>query len=183
MVVAAVVALLTTHPLAATTAASPTPSATAQTTQSRIPASSTARQQFVRSLQAGGSPGLLNYLYGHPSYLPGSVPTEGREDSTEYSGRGTSTIVLDPSELAERGGWVTVIVVTDRAATFSWRAERIAQANDRSGPVLTVASHAGSARAGEPVTSAFGYSHDAPARLSVSVDGTVTWGAVVVFTS
>jgi hypothetical protein len=186
LVIVGVVLLLTTRPLAAVVASgtSPTPthSATPTFPQSRIPASASARLQFIRSLQTGDTPGLLEYLYGHPSYLPAAIRTPGRSNSTEYSGQGSGTITLDPSELAQRGGHVTVILVTDRPATVSWRTARIAQRNDRSGPVVPMASHAGSTRAGEPISATSGYGGSAPARLALSLDETIRWGAVVVFT-
>lgn len=186
LVVAAVAALLITHPLAAVTApratSTSTPSTPAGITQARVPASSSTRLMFVDLLQEGGGPGLLQYLYGNPTFLPANLRTNSRADSTEYSGLGTSTIALDPSASAQHGGRVTVILVTDRAAAFSWSAERIAQRNDRSGPVVTLASHPGTTRPGEPVTSTFVYDSSAPARLALNLGGTVHWGAVVVFT-
>lgn len=186
LVVVAAAGLLVTHPLAAITApratSTPTPTTPAGITQARVPASSSTRLMFVDLLQEGGGPGLLQYLYGHPSFLPGNLRTNSRADSTEYSGRGTSTIALDPSASAQHGGRVTVILVTDRAAAFSWSAERIAQRNDRSGPVVTLAAHPGTTRPGEPVTSTFVYDGEAPARLALNLGGAVHWGAVVVFT-
>ncbi|WP_375407256.1 hypothetical protein [uncultured Amnibacterium sp.] len=186
LVVAAVAALLVTHPLAAVTApratSTSTPSTPAGITQARVPASSSTRLMFVDLLREGGAPGLLQYLYGNPTFLPANLRTNSRADSTEYSGRGTSTIALDPSVSAQQGGRVTVILVTDRAAAFSWSAERIAQRNDRSGPVVTLASHPGNTRPGEPVTSTFVYDSGAPGRLALNLDDSVHWGAVVVFT-
>ena len=151
-------------------------------TQSTIPASASMRLAFVGALQEGRSAGLLPFFLAHPTARPANLRTNGRADSTEYSGHGSSTIALDPSALAEHGGRVTVIVVTDRAAAFTWTAERIAQRNDRSGPVVTLATQRGSTRPGEPVASTFVYDGGAPARLALELGARVHWGAVVVFT-
>lgn len=192
LVVVAVAALLITHPLAAITASraasratstsSPSSSPSAGIAQAAVPASSSTRSTFVHLLREGEGPGLLQYLYENPTFLPGNLRTTSRADSTEFSGSGTSTIALDPSASAQHGGRVTVILVTDRAAAFSWSAERIAQRNDRSGPVVTLASHPGTTRPGEPVSSTFVYDGGAPARLALDLGGAVHWGAVVVFT-
>jgi hypothetical protein len=185
LLVAAVVgALLTTRSVGAsiapTTAASPR--VAEPDAQARIPASSAARMRFAMSLQMGDHAGILDYFLKNPTALPPMLRTPRHADSTEYSGQGSSTIALDPSALAEHGGRVTVVLVTDRTATFSWDAGRIAQHNDRSGPVVTLASHAGSAQVGEPVSVTFRYTGSPPARLSLYLDDTVKWGAVVVFT-
>lgn len=186
LVVVAVAALLIAHPLAAITAprttSTSTPSPSAGIAQAAVPASASTRSTFVHLLREGEGPGLLQYLYENPTFLPGNLRTTSRADSTEFSGSGTSTIALDPSASAQHGGRVTVILVTDRAAAFSWSAERIAQRNDRSGPVVTLASHPGTTRPGEPVSSTFVYDGGAPARLALDLGGAVHWGAVVVFT-
>lgn len=190
LVFAAVAALLIAHPLAAITASrtasratsTSSPSPSAGIAQAAVPASASTRSTFVHLLREGEGPGLLQYLYENPTFLPGNLRTTSRADSTEFSGIGTSTIALDPSASAQHGGRVTVILVTDRAAAFSWSAERIAQRNDRSGPVVTLASHPGTTRPGEPVSSTFVYDGDAPARLALDLGGAVHWGAVVVFT-
>jgi hypothetical protein len=184
LLVAAVVGvLLTARSLDASIA--PTTSAALSATpdpQVRMPASSADRMRFVLSLQVGDRAGLLVYLSGHRTAIPPMLSTTSRAASTEYSGQGSSTFALDPSALAAHGGRVTVILVTDRAATFSWEAARIAQLNDRSGPVMTLGSHAGSAPVGQPVSSTFEYEGAAPTRLSLYLDETVKWGAAVVFT-
>ncbi|WP_147392065.1 hypothetical protein [Amnibacterium setariae] len=183
--IAAAVVVLTGRPFAGLVAqdARPAPTATARRIGAAVlPASLGTRRRFVAALQGGGQAGLLEYLYGHPVLLPASMRSYARADSTEYSGQGTTTIALAPSRLAEAGGRFTVVLVTDRAATFSWRAERIAERNDRSGPVVLVGSHAGSGRAGEPTSFTFAYDVGAPLRLVVYTDETVKWGAVVAFT-
>jgi len=179
LVVAGVVLLLTTHPLAPISAATPTPSATGPVAQTGITAAVADRMRFVVALQAGDRAGVLDYLSTHARFLPAELRTTSRAASTEYSGQGSSAITLDPSELAEHGGRMTVIVVTDRAATFSWQAQPAARS---SGAAATLASHAGSAPVGEPVTSTFEYARHAPARLALFLDETVKWGVVVVFT-
>lgn len=178
-------ALVVGRPLAAISGTGPSASPTvaaAIVDEAELPASATDRATFVRVLQAGDDPGLLTYLYEHPGFLPPSLRTQVRAASTEYSGQGTSTIALDPSDLTRHGGRVSVILVLDRAGTYSWRAQRIAQTNDRSGPVVELGAKAGTGRAGEPTSATFRYSGTAPARLALYVDETVKWGAVVVFT-
>ncbi|GAA4741762.1 hypothetical protein GCM10025783_11220 [Amnibacterium soli] len=183
LVAAASTVLVTTHPLAGLTASSsPSPSPLARLIEGEVPTSLASRSEFVASLQGGREPGLLEYLYEHRTYLPQAISTPQRAASTEYAGQGSSTIALDPSSLAQDGGRVTVFLVLDRAATYSWRAQRIAQRNDRSGPVLELAEQAGRNRAGEPTTTTFRYDGRAPTRLAVYTDETVKWGAVVVFT-
>lgn len=158
-------------------AAAPAPTTVAD----RVPVAAAVRTAFVRALDAGRAPGVLDYFFEHPRALPPSLRTTVRAASTEYSGRGTRTIALDPSQLAALGGRMTVVVVLDRDADFSWRAERIAQDDDRSGPVVPVGSYSGSGRAGEP-TSVTIVTDGAASRLAVFVDESVRWGAVVVFT-
>ena len=186
LVAAGIAVLVTTRPLAAFTSAapSPTPSATApaRLIEGAVPTSIASRAAFVSALQSGREPGLLEYLYGHRTYLPASISTPQRAASTEYAGQGSSTLALDPSDLTQHGGRVTVFLVLDRPATYSWRAQRIAHLDDRSGPVLELAEQAGSNRAGEPTTTTFRYEGRAPTRLAVYTDETVKWGAVVVFT-
>lgn len=162
--------------------ASPAPTRDPRLTSAVLPASAATRDRFAAALQGGESAGLLDYLYGHPSYLPAAMRAYGRADSTEYAGQGTSTIALAPSRDADRGGRFTVVLVADRAASFSWRAERLAERNDRSGPVVAMATHAGTLRAGEPASCTLAYDDGAPSRLAVYVDETVKWGAVAVFT-
>lgn len=180
----AIAVLVTAHPLAAITAAgrTPTPTAPPSLVEGQITTSVAARLSFVQALQAGDEPGLLDYLYSHRAYLPPAISTPRRASSTEYAGQGSSTIPLEPSALTQHGGRVTVILVLDRGATYSWRAERLEERNDRSGPVLALAEQAGRARAGEPTTATFRYPAGAPSRLAVYLDETVKWGAVVVFT-
>jgi hypothetical protein len=187
LVVAGVAGLVTTHPLTPLTTPSATPAVTATAAAAaagdeRIPAASASRLRFIRALRSGDRAGLLDYLYGHSPLIPAEIRTTGRADSTEYVGLGSSLIALDPSRLAERGGRVTVIIVSDRPATYSWQAERVAQSNDRSGPVVEVASHRGSTRPGEPVSFTFRYGDGAPGRLALQLDDAVRWGAAVVFT-
>jgi len=186
LVTAGIAVLVTTHPLAAFTgaAASPTPSVTAATRliEGEVPTSVASRAEFVSALQGGREPGLLEYLYEHRTYLPAAISTPRRAASTEYAGQGSSTLALDPSDLTQAGGRVTVFLVLDRPATYSWRAQRVAQLKDPSGPVLELAEQAGSNRAGEPTTTTFRYEGRAPTRLAVYTDETVKWGAVVVFT-
>jgi hypothetical protein len=183
---AGIAVLVTTHPLAAFTgaAASPTPSVRAlpRLIEGEVPTSIASRADFVSALQGGREPGLLEYLYEHRTYLPAAISTPRRADSTEYAGQGSSTLALDPSDLTQAGGRVTVFLVLDRPATYSWRAQRAAQLQDPSGPVLELAEQAGSNRAGEPTTTTFRYEGRAPTRLAVYTDETVKWGAVVVFT-
>ena len=186
LIAAGIAVLVTVHPLAALTGAavSPSPSASARPKliEGTIPTSVASRARFVSSLQGGREPGLLEYLYEHRTYLPPEISTPRRLASTEYAGQGSSTIALDPSDLTQAGGRVTVFLVLDRPATYSWRAQRAARPDDPSGPVLELAEQAGSNRAGEPTTTTFRYSGRAPTRLAVYTDETVKWGAVVVFT-
>ena len=186
LVAAGIAVLVTTHPLAAFTGAapSPTPSVTRlpRLIEGEVPTSIASRAEFVSALQGGREPGLLEYLYEHRTYLPAAISTPRRAASTEYAGQGSSTLALDPSDLTQAGGRVTVFLVLDRPATYSWRAQRAARLQDPSGPVLELAEQAGSNRAGEPTTTTFRYEGRAPTRLAVYTDETVKWGAVVVFT-
>ena len=186
LVAAGIAVLVTAHPLAGLTGATstPTPSVTApvRLAEGAVPTSIASRAGFVSALQGGREPGLLQYLFEHRAYLPAAISTVQRADSTEYAGQGSSTLALAPSDLAQHGGRVTVFLVLDRPATYSWRAQRVAQRNDRSGPVVELAEQAGRNRAGEPTTTTFRYDGRAPTRLAVYTDETVKWGAVVVFT-
>jgi hypothetical protein len=186
LVAAGIAVLVTTHPLAAFTRAAPSPTASVSTLprliEGEVPTSIASRAEFVSALQGGREPGLLEYLYEHRTYLPAAISTPRRAASTEYAGQGSSTLALDPSDLTQAGGRVTVFLVLDRPATYSWRAQRSAQLQDPSGPVLELAEQAGSNRAGEPTTTTFRYEGRAPTRLAVYTDETVKWGAVVVFT-
>jgi hypothetical protein len=147
-----------------------------------VPASAAQRLRFVDALQSGDRAGILPYLMAHPDDLPPMLRTTQRAASDEFSGQGSSAIGLEPSALAAEQGRITVLLVPARAPTYSWQAERIAEENDRSGPVLTVASHAGSAAAGQPVSVTVPYDDGAPKRLSLYLDETVKWGVAVVFT-
>lgn len=164
----------------ATTATTGAPEAEAEA-EGTIPTSAAVRLAFVRALRSGRTPGLLNYVFEHPEYRPSTLRTTGAAASNEYSGQATHTIALDPPSSTANGGWMTVIVLLDSDTPFSWQAERIDQRDDRSGPVVPVGSHRGSARAGVPISATIPYTGAAPTRLAVFVDESVRWDVVVVF--
>ena len=176
LVAAGVVVLATGHPLAQR---SPGPGSTAPA--GTVPVPATVRDRFVRDLRAGVDPGLLAYLDGHPETLLAALRTAGRADSTEYTGVGPTTAALSPTTIAERAGHVTVVLVTDRDLGYDWRATKVAESNDRSGPEPPVASHDGRVKQGEPVSGTVGYSGGVPTRLTLLVPNGARWAAVVVY--
>ncbi|WP_375387551.1 hypothetical protein [uncultured Amnibacterium sp.] len=163
-------------------AATRTPPAVAVPVQTTLPIEVAARVGFVRALASGGDAGLLQFFLDNPDARPDAIRTISRAASDEYHGTGSGTIALEPSALAERGGRMTVLVVLDDAAKFEWRATRLAQSNDRSGPEVPVDRRSGLLQPGEVGTTTIAYRSGAPTSLLVLVGEGVRWGAVVVFT-
>lgn len=159
--------------------ASASPSASvASIVEDDVPAPFPARAAFVRALGSGGRAGVLAYLSAHPDLLPPQLRTVQRAASSEYAGRGATTLTLSPSALAQRGGRMTVIIVLARTGRSRWEATRTGGDPSRQ----VVAAQAGESQAGAPVASTVVYGRGAPSRLTVDVDDGARWGAVVVFT-
>jgi hypothetical protein len=177
LLAATVLVLTVGHPFAGTPP-SPSPSAVS----GRITVPPSVREGFRHDLATGVDPGLLAYLDGHPAGLLEALRTAGRADSTEFTGTGPTTLPLSPTTIAEQAGHVTVVLVTDRAVGYDWRATVVAEGNDRSGPEPPVAVHAGRARAGEPVSGTVGYSGGVPTGLTLLLPTGARWAAVVVYT-
>ncbi|GAA2753642.1 hypothetical protein [Amnibacterium kyonggiense] len=175
LLVAAGVALVVVRP-AVRPAERPAPAA------SGIAAPVATRARFAAALDAGRDPGLLDWLNAHPKALLASLRSAGRADSTAFTGAGPTTMTLSPTTEEERAGHLTVVLVTDRAARYVWRATVVAQHNDRSGPEPPVAAHEGGARRGAPVSGTVGYDGGVPTRLTLLLPTGVRWAAVVVYT-
>lgn len=166
--------------------AGPVPTGTARAVavpvQTTLPIAVSARLEFVRNLEAGRLAGLLPFFLNTPAARPTAIRTVGRAASDEFRGVGAGTIALEPSALAARRGRMTVLLVVDTVDGFEWRATRLAQTNDRSGPEVPVARRAGVLQPGEVGTTTITYRGGAPTSLQVLVGPGVRWGAVVVFT-
>jgi hypothetical protein len=150
--------------------------------QVRLPIPPDASAAFVRALDGAGDVGIGEYLLAHPDARPTAISTPRRAASTEYRGEGAGTIALEPSALADRGGRITVLLVLDQPGKVEWRATRLAESNDRSGPIVPVATGSAVLGPGQIGTTTAAYRGPAPRALLVLVAEQVRWGALVVFT-
>lgn len=184
---AAVGVVLVVALLQRTAAPSPTPAPTvtaaaAPVRQDRLPFPSAASAALVVALDRGDQAGIRRYLYEHPEARPTAISTVTRADSAEFSGEGSGTVPLRPSSLATRSGRFTLLITVDEPGRYEWRGTRLAAANDRSGPLVTVAEGSGDLAPGQVGTATVEYEDGAPTALQVLVGEHVRWGAVAVFT-
>lgn len=164
---------------------SPVPTVTAVAApapQDRLPFPSAASAALVVALDRGDQAGIRRYLYEHPEARPTAISTVTRADSAEFSGEGSGTVPLRPSSLATRSGRFTLLITVDEPGRYEWRGTRLAAANDRSGPLVTVAEGSGDLAPGQVGTATVAYEDGAPTALQVLVGEHVRWGAVAVFT-
>lgn len=178
LAIVGIVAVVVAHPFAP----APVPtSSIAEVEAGELAVPEAARAGFLRAFDAGEDPQLLTYLDAHPRLLLTRLRGAGRPDSTGLSGIGPATVALSPTNAAERSGRVTVVLLVDRSGRYDWQATRVAMENDRSGPEPPVAEHAGTARAGVPVSGTVVYSSGVPTRLTMLLPTGMRWAAVVVY--
>lgn len=138
-----------------------------------------ARAAFVRSLEQGRGAGLAQYFFQHPDARPPAVTTLSRAATEEHDGVGTQAVGLAPSDLADHGGRITVMLTLARTARARWRAVR-------SGAQATADDLRGRRTeqlAGLPVSTTVGYRATAPDRLLIEAAPGVRWDVVVVFSN
>ncbi|GAA2753644.1 hypothetical protein [Amnibacterium kyonggiense] len=176
--IAAPLALVTLRPLAAVPVATgPTPTATAVPSPEGVvlPAPQSVRAAFVRQLASRSGAGLLEYLYGHPAFLPEALRQPTRGHVTETAGDGPRTLDLSPSTGDGPAGRLTVVIVVERAARIFWTA---------TGRTGDAALHRRlDAPAGVPVSATVAYKHGAPTTLEIEVPEGSSWGALVALTN
>jgi hypothetical protein len=141
------------------------------------------RTRFVRTLATEATPVLEGYFAGDQKSRFAQTFLATRASAEEYVGRGSGFVALAPPPAADRGGTITVILLTARSGPAGWRASRGAVGEDFKAYQQGAAAARGAQRAGIPTVTSTRYSGYAPTRLQVGLGMGNRWDALVVFSN
>lgn len=140
------------------------------------------RSRFIADVRRGDTTSIANALIAHPERLPSVLRAAHRAEVGQLAAAGAGVVDLRPSAIADSGGRLTVVVVTDDDAPVRWEATREPRPWSGPGRTIPVASSQGDVTAGVPAAATTAYRSGAPTRVRVEAPAGVHWAAFAVLT-